>query len=246
MWWSVWHQAGFLRMNSNRKCHQFPRSQLWKLFTAKEKEVADGGVKKVKKVKKVKIEGETRVSRQTSTDGDAPVLWQTLFPCWSVSPLSSGTRDASAPTFWLIQPAVYLWLFTDLRSGSITLRFFVLFFVSDSSRAASVSMMLTAVTTRRTAADSSLHKSKTSCNNWLICDKWLSAFLYKSGFLMVVIESFFLFMFLFVLCLFLSLISDSACFYFTSCSRLFQRHKSVCILTQTRLPSSSLNFLITC
>lgn len=162
MWWSVWHQAGFLRMNSNRKCHQFPRSQLWKLFTA------------------------------------------------------------------------------------ITLRFFVLFFVSDSSRAASVSMMLTAVTTRRTAADSSLHKSKTSCNNWLICDKWLSAFLYKSGFLMVVIESFFLFMFLFVLCLFLSLISDSAGFYFTSCSRLFQRHKSVCILTQTRLPSSSLNFLITC
>lgn len=56
-----------------------------------------------------------------SLDGDSPVLCQHLFPCWSVSPLSTETvqnhRRSTEPADWLKQPAD--WTVTVSKHGIV-------------------------------------------------------------------------------------------------------------------------------
>ena len=78
----------------NTQRHHFHRSHEWlvKLCTAKEEDAAGGGGEE--EVKRRWRGGEeerdrNRVNRRTFSDGDAPVLCQSLFLCWSVSPVGT-------------------------------------------------------------------------------------------------------------------------------------------------------------
>ena len=107
LWCSIWHQAGFsqkkikVELRQKHVRHDTIKPGGGTMFPGHclQGNTVETDQQKLlmEEVKKVKKENKDTEVKPEWTDGDAPVLCQSLFPCWSVSPLSTDTRDASEP-----------------------------------------------------------------------------------------------------------------------------------------------------